>query len=138
MDNNNEAIIISSLDLQRIEELLEQPQYRDAAGTASLRAELERANVLDPAKMPANVVTMNSTVTVEDESGGGRREISLVYPRDADSAANKVSVMAPVGSAMLGLQVGQSINWQVPGGRALRLRVVDISYQPEASGELHR
>lgn len=138
MNHTSEAIVISSLDLQRIEEILEKPSQRHSAGFASLRAELARAHVLDPAEMPGDVVTMNTRAMVEDESGGGTREISLVYPREADSAANKVSVFAPVGSAMLGLRVGQSIEWQVPGGRALRLRIAGISYQPEASGELHR
>lgn len=138
MNSNTPAIVISSLDLQRIEALLEQPPHRDAAGSASLRAELARANVLDPAEMPGDVVTMNSTAIVEDERGGGTREISLVYPRDADSATNRVSVLAPVGSAMLGLRVGQTIDWKVPGGRALRLCIRGLSYQPEASGQLHR
>ena len=87
--------------------------------------------------MPADVVTMNSIASIEDVSGE-TREISLVYPREADGAANRISVLAPVGSAMLGLRVGQSIAWKVPGGRALRLRVAGISYQPEASGQLHR
>jgi regulator of nucleoside diphosphate kinase len=138
VDHNNATIVISSLDLERIEGLLDQPLHRDAAGFASLRSELARAHVLDPAEMPGDVVTMNSTAIVEDEASGGRREISLVYPREADGAAGKVSVLAPVGSAMLGLRIGQSIDWQVPGGRALRLRIAGLSYQPEASGELHR
>ena len=122
MNDNAPAIVISSLDLQRIEELLELPPHRDSPGTASLRAELARANVLDPAEMPGDVITMNSVATLVDETSGEAREISLVYPRDADTAANKISVLAPVGSAMLGLRVGQSIDWKVPGGRSLRLR----------------
>ncbi len=138
MNDNTEAIVISSLDLERIEALLEQPAHRDSAGTAALRAELARANVLDPAEMPADVITMNSVATLVDESSDESREISLVYPREADTATNKISVFAPVGSAMLGLRVGQSIDWKVPGGRSLRLRVTSISFQPEASGQFHR
>ncbi|MEP6881110.1 MAG: nucleoside diphosphate kinase regulator [Dokdonella sp.] len=138
MNDNTKAIVISSLDLERIEELLEQPIHRDSPGTAALRAELARANVLDPAEMPADVITMNSVATFVDESSDESREISLVYPREADTATNKISVFAPVGSAMLGLRVGQSIDWKVPGGRNLRLRVTGISFQPEANGQFHR
>ena len=138
MNDNAPAIVISSLDLQRIEELLELPPHRDSPGPASLRAELARANVLDPGEMPGDVITMNSVATFVDETSGEAREFSLVYPRDADTAANKISVLAPVGSAMLGLRVGQSIDWKVPGGRSLRLRVTGISFQPEASGQFHR
>ena len=138
MNDNTPAIVISSLDLERIESLLEQPLHRDSPGATALRAELARANVLDPSEMPGDVITMNSVATFVDESSDESREISLVYPRDADTAASKISVFAPVGSAMLGLRVGQSIDWKVPGGRSLRLRVTGISFQPEASGQLHR
>lgn len=138
MKTSAPPIVVSSLDLERIEELLELKPHRDSAGAASLRAELSRANVLDPKEMPGDVITMNSTAIVIDESNGETRELSLVYPRDADGKANKISVFAPVGSAMLGMQVGQSIDWKVPDGRDLRLRIKNISYQPEASGEFHR
>lgn len=138
MNSTTQAIVISSLDLQRIEELLELPAHRGSAGTDLLRAELSRANVLEPDEMPGDVVTMNSTATVADETSGETRELSLVYPRDADGSANRISILAPVGSAMLGLRVGQSIDWKVPGGRALHLHITGISYQPEANGQLHR
>lgn len=138
MNDQSPAIVISSLDLERIENLLKQPPHRDSPGAAALSAELARANVLDPADMPGDVITMNSVVTFVDESSNESREISLVYPRDADSSVNRISVLAPVGSAMLGLRVGQSIDWNVPGGRTLRLRVTGLSFQPEASGQFHR
>ena len=138
MKRNTPAITVSSLDLERIEQLLEASPHRDSAGAESLRRELSRASIVVPAEMPRDVVTMNSTALVEDEGNGERRELTLVYPREVDGSPNKVSVFAPVGSAMLGLRIGQSIDWQVPGGRQLRLRVVAITYQPEASGELHR
>ena len=138
MKRNTPAITVSSLDLERIEQLLEVSPHRDYAGAESLRTELSRATIVAPEEMPRDVVTMNSTAVVEDEATGESRELTLVYPRDVDGSAGKVSVFAPVGSAMLGLRVGQSIDWQVPGGRRLRLRVMSISYQPEAGGELHR
>lgn len=138
MNSNAPPIVVSSLDLERIEKLLELQQQHDSAGVKLLSAELARANVLDPKEMPDDVITMNSTATVVDEINGESRELSLVYPREADSNTNKISVFAPVGSAMLGLRVGQSIGWKVPGGRDLRLRITAISFQPEASGEFHR
>lgn len=136
--NTAPPIIVSSRDLERLEQLMEQPAWRNAIGIESLRSELARAQVVEPAEMPADVVTMNSTARVEDESTGEKHELTLVYPRDADGAAGKVSVLAPVGSAMLGMRVGSSIEWTLPGGRHARLRVVAIEYQPEASGDLHR
>ena len=133
-------LMLSRLDVERIEELLEQPQFR-GLNTDALRGELERAELVEPAKVPADVITMNSTaqVRVEDpELGAHEHELTLVYPRDADGSAHKVSVLAPVGSALLGLSVGQTIDWQASGNRSLRLRVTAIDYQPEASGDLHR
>lgn len=124
--------------MQRLEQLLEQPAWRDAVGIDALRNELARANVIEPGDMPADIVTMHSTARVEDESTGEAHELTLVYPREADGSAGKVSVLAPVGSAMLGLRVGQSIEWRMPDGRHAHLRVVSIGYQPEASGDLHR
>jgi len=129
-------LLVSSLDLARIEALLDQQQrFVDAQ---ALRAELARAEIGDPAQMPADVVTMNSTVRVVDIDAGEGHELTLVYPRDADGDPRKVSVFAPVGSAILGLRVGQTIQWPMPGGRERTLRIEGISYQPEASGHLHR
>ena len=137
MNSTAPNITVSSLDLERIEALLEQPQYRNGPGIDALRRELSRANVLDPGEMPGDIVTMNSIAQVTDEADGEIRELTLVYPREADSSSNKISVFAPVGMAMLGLRVGQVIDWKVPGGRELRLRITAITFQPEASGQLH-
>ena len=130
-------IVISRLDLERIEALLERMPVAQAEGYAALRDELDRAEVREPAQMPADVVTMNSRVVVEDESNGERLTLTLVYPAAAGEAGH-VSVLAPVGSALLGLAKGQTIDWPMPDGRVRRLRVVEISYQPEAAGHLHR
>jgi regulator of nucleoside diphosphate kinase len=64
--------------------------------------------------------------------------MTLVFPRDADGSADKVSILAPVGSALLGLRFGDSIEWPIPGGRTIRLRVLSIQYQPEAAGDFTR
>ncbi len=133
-------LLLSRLDVERIEELLDQPQFR-GLNTDALRGELERADVVEPAAVPANVMTMNSTarVRVQDaELGAHEHELTLVYPRDADGSAHKVSIFAPVGSALLGLRVGEAIDWPMPGGRTARLEVLEIRYQPESAGEPHR
>ena len=133
-------IRVSRLDVERIESLLEQPQYR-ALDTAALQDELVRAEVLEPARMPNDVITMNSVAQVQVTDADGSRqehELTLVCPRDADADAHRVSILAPVGSALLGLQVGDVIDWPMPGGRSARLQVLAVRYQPEAAGELHR
>jgi regulator of nucleoside diphosphate kinase len=133
-------LLLSRLDVERIEELLEQPQFR-ALDSGALRGELERATVVEPAQLPADVITMNSVarVRVEDpELGAHEHELTLVYPRDADGSAHRVSILAPVGSALLGLRAGDAIDWPMPGGRSARLQVLAVRYQPEAAGEPHR
>lgn len=131
------GIIISSLDLERIERLLESGAYRNVPGLDALQSELDRATIVAPEEMPPAVITMNSTVQFIDDASGTEYRLSLVYPGQTDQP-DAVSVLAPVGSALLGLSVGQSISWQAPGGRELRLRILDVSYQPEASGAFHR
>ncbi|MGN6513474.1 MAG: nucleoside diphosphate kinase regulator [Lysobacteraceae bacterium] len=130
-------LLLSRLDCERLEALLEGP-FAAGLDTHALAAELERAEVVEPAQVPADVVTMNSVVRVRDEDSGGERELALVYPHEADGSADRVSVLAPVGSALLGLRVGDAIDWPMPGGRSARLRVLSIRYQPEAAGDLHR
>ena len=131
------ALFLSRLDCERIEALLEAP---GSAGidTSALEAELARAQIVEPAQMPADVITMNSTARFRDEASGDEREMTLVYPTGADGSNDKVSILAPVGSALLGLRVGDTIEWPVPSGRTIRLRVLSIRYQPEAAGDLHR
>lgn len=138
--HNHPALLLSRVDVERIEELLERPQYA-SLNTTALRDELARAELAEPSDMPNDVITMNSTALVKviDEVGGEQQyALTLVYPRDADGSSDKVSILAPVGSALLGLRVGSSIHWPLPGGRSARLHVLSIRYQPEAAGELHR
>ncbi|MFC3549920.1 nucleoside diphosphate kinase regulator [Lysobacter cavernae] len=137
MTSSQPTLLISRLDSDRIEALLEQP-VAQGIDTSALEAELARAEIVEPAQMPADVITMNSTARFRDESNGDERELTLVYPKDADGSADKVSILAPVGSALLGLRVGDAIEWPVPGGRTIKLHVLSIRYQPEAAGELHR
>lgn len=130
-------IIVTQLDLQRLGAVLEAsgPVHEDAADR--LHDELVRARVVAPDTVPPDVVTMNSRVCFEDESVGVKREITLVYPPAADAAARRVSILSPLGCALLGLRVGQAIEWPLPNGRRKRYRVLAVPYQPEASGHFH-
>lgn len=132
------AIKITSTDFDRLDALLERPQYRHLPAAEALRQELERAEVVEPEQMPSGVVTMRSVARCVEEGEGREYELTLVYPDEADGAAGRVSVLAPVGTAMLGLSVGQEIDWPGPGGKVLRLRVLAVTYQPEAAGDFNR
>ena len=101
-----------------------------------LERELVRAHVVKREEMPADIVTMNSRVVFEDEGAGERREVTLVYPGSADIDTGRISVLTPVGTALLGLRVGQSIDWELPGGGRRRYRIAAVPYQPEAAGEV--
>jgi regulator of nucleoside diphosphate kinase len=111
---------------------------RDLARVAALRPggqleeDLERATVVPLDAVPASVVTMHSRVRYLDESTGERREIQIVYPGQVDLAEGKISVLAPVGAALLGLSVGQGIEWRFPDGQMRRLRVEELLFQPES------
>ena len=134
MRNLEQDIIITKSDLQRLLPVLDQ---HDTLASESLETELHRAIVVDPRAVPADVVTMNSEVVYEDCATFTKRSVRVVYPRDADAARGLVSVLAPIGSALLGLRVNQTIEWPVPNGRK-RIRVLEIRYQPEACGDYDR
>lgn len=137
MDNAT-PITLSRLDVERIEALLEAPALRDSQMAQRLRAEFDRAEIVEPAAMPHDVVSMNSSADCMDDSNGKHYTLTLVYPKEADADSGKISVLAPVGSALLGLRVGQSIDWPGQGNQVHRLKVTAIHYQPEAAGDLHR
>jgi regulator of nucleoside diphosphate kinase len=135
--NAKPKIVLSSLDAERIEKLLE-TLPADAPNRAELEAELARADVVDPKDVPPTVVTMNSTVRFRVASSDEEFRMTLVYPKDVDAGGATVSVTAPVGSALLGLSQGDEIDWPKPGGGELRVRIEEITYQPERAGEYHR
>ncbi len=130
-------LVVSSRDMERLERLLDSESYKSLPGIDALRNELDRAEVVAPTAVPPGVVTMNSTVRFRDDTTDAIFELTLVYPESVRSP-DTVSILAPVGSALLGLSVGQSISWQIPGGRTLHLRILEVVYQPEAKGAFHR
>ncbi|MGP1628309.1 MAG: nucleoside diphosphate kinase regulator [Giesbergeria sp.] len=131
-------IAVSSLDLERLESLLSGPAGASFPGRSQLQAELDRADIMEPKDMSPQVVTMNSTVMFSIQETGKDFRLTLVYPRDAGSTPNAISIFAPVGSALLGLSVGDELAWPVPGGGSMTVRVAEVVYQPERAGELHR
>lgn len=120
------AILLTDKDYERLSDLLDALPESRLSEFESLRTELERAGVVAEGKIPETAVTMNSVVQCVDESSGKEHLITLVYPSDADAAKGRISVLAPLGSALIGLSVGQTIDWQVKDGRLLRLRVLGV------------
>lgn len=131
-------LVISSLDAERLENLLASLAADAFPGKAELEAELERAEIVVPADVPPTVVSMNSTVRFRVASTGREFTLTLVYPHDMDGKGDKISILAPVGSALLGLSQGDTIEWPKPGGGTLQVRLEEVVYQPERAGEYHR
>jgi regulator of nucleoside diphosphate kinase len=128
-------IIVSSLDLERLEGLLHTPAARNRQDLDGLRAELERAEVREPRDMPSDVVTMNSRARIREMPNGKEYQLTLVYPGNTGADGQSISVFTPAGSALLGLAVGQSIDWPTVDGHVVRLSVLEVTSQPEARGD---
>ena len=134
------TIFMTEVDLARLRNLID--LARDTGNDANrlyldrLEGELERAEVVDPIDIPKDVVTMRSTVRLKDLDNGKEMVYSLVFPNEADIDEGKISVLAPVGNAMIGYMIGDVIEWEVPSGLR-KLKVEEIIYQPEASGDYH-
>lgn len=132
------TIIINELDAERIDRLLEQPAFASLSVADALNAELDRAQMCTPQNMPHDVVTMNSKVKFRDLTTGEVRVRTLVYPAQMTDSATQLSVLAPVGAALIGLRAGDTINWALPGGASTHLEVLELLWQPEAAGEYLR
>ena len=128
--SNTPAITVTRLDMQRLEQMLDNLDEYDAAAEA-LEAELARANVVGHTEIASDIVTMNSKAHCYEENSATEYQLTLVYPAQAGIEGN-VSVLAPIGTALLGLSVGQTIDWQTPKGKVLKLTLKQVEYQPEA------
>ncbi|HEX5792464.1 MAG TPA: nucleoside diphosphate kinase regulator [Rheinheimera sp.] len=129
-------ITLSTTDFDRLDNLLASLS-QDTVGYDTLSQELQRAIIVSPEQLPENVVSMNSTVRFS-LANGKSSTLTLVYPKDLDQSGNKISVLAPVGSALLGLKCGDSINWPLPGGDMSVITVDEVVYQPERAGAYQR
>jgi regulator of nucleoside diphosphate kinase len=128
---HSEPIVISTVDHDHIERLIAaHGRRRDRPGLAALSEELERARVVEPNDVPKDVVRLGSRVQFVDESTGDREDVIPVLPADADAARGRVSILAPIAGALIGLRVGQAIDWPFPSG-VRHLRVVGV----EPSGD---
>ena len=134
----NPKIVISSRDAQKLDRLLASLPDHQFPGRDDLEAELARALIVDPQQLPPGVVTMNSTVRFKIESSAKAFVLKLVYPDEADADGSTISILAPVGSALLGLAQGDQIEWPKPGGGVLRVLVEEVIDQPEHVDQLRR
>lgn len=132
-------IIITEHDLGRLKSLLQAVKTGNSLSQEHLKKldnELSHAKIVEPGLVPGDVVTMNSRVRFRDLEEESDHEYSLVFPAEADMGKNKLSILAPIGAALLGYRVGDVIEWPVPSGTK-SLRIEEIIYQPEAAGDLH-
>ncbi len=133
------TIYITQFDVARLREQLAEARRTagwSATHLAKLEAELSRGTIVDPTEVPPDVITMNSRVKLLDLDTGEEMVFTLVFPAEADLAASKISVLAPIGTAMLGYRVGDKFTWEVPDGERT-LQVKELLYQPEAAGDYH-
>ena len=130
----NQPIVISELEAGRLRGLLaaRTGAARDQRHLQDLLEELERAQVLEAGEIPSDVITMRTRVRVRDLMSGDRHELELVFPEQADVGAQRISVLAPLGTALLGYRQGNEIEWVMPGGLR-RLRIERVT-QPAAGG----
>lgn len=134
------TIYITETDRQRLEKLIEKASEHEGGGSANqeylhkLEQELEQAVTVPSEEVPGDVITMRSRVRLSDLNTGEEVVYTLVFPSEANFDEGKISVLAPIGTAMLGYSAGSIIEWQVPSGLR-RLKVEEVLYQPEAAGD---
>jgi len=136
---SSKPIFITEFDLHRLQKLIQESQYtnyRKSNYLDTLKKELDRAKIVAPELIPSNIITMNSRVVLQDIETGEEETYTLVFPEDSDIEQNKVSVLAPIGTGMIGYEVGDVFDWPVPSG-VRQLKVMRIIYQPESSGDFH-
>ena len=119
-------IIISAEDLEHIEALADGAVERNPALADRLFEEISRARIVSAAKMPANVVSIGNRVTYRDDASGQERCVTLVYPEDADITQQRVSLMTPIGVALLGLSEGAAFHWDTRDSQRKTLTVIKV------------
>jgi regulator of nucleoside diphosphate kinase len=135
--NRISQILLTERDAARLESALRHSQQqnpRSAGGVETLEALLDSAQVVPATAVMPDVVTMNSRVMVEDLADGRRYSVTIVYPTEADPDLNRVSVVSPVGLAMLGARAGERVTVDVPTAARRELLIRGLEFQPEAAG----
>lgn len=133
------AIFITRFDMDRLRNLIEVTrEYRgkNKSELDALETELDLGKIVESENIPADVITMNSKVQLKDLDSGEDLFFTLVFPSDANLKENKISILAPIGTALLGCRVENTIKWKVPAG-IRKLKVEKVLYQPEASKHFH-
>ena len=133
-----ETIVLTRNDYGRLKELLADLQRRAEgvqAGVETLEEILDFARVVQPDEVPANIVTMNSRVLFEDVRTGERGTVTIVFPADTDVSTRRISILSPVGAALIGESQGAEVELPVPHGQTRRIRILEVLYQPEAQGD---
>ena len=133
------AIQVTSFDMDRLFAMIEQLRkngFPEQENLTRLENELARSEEVAPEQVAEGVVTMNSRVLLRDEANGQEMQCTLVFPVDADASTNRISVVAPLGTAILGYRVGDVIDWNMPGG-VRQYKILRVDYQPEAAGDFH-
>lgn len=125
-------IVVTQADHDRLSDLASAALRNMPAIGEFLAEELDRARVVAPTEIAPTIVTMNSRVEFRDDQTGEVRTATLVYPGDQDIAAGKISILTPVGAALIGLEEGQSIVWETRSGAQKSLTVLKVLFQPEA------
>ncbi|HOW27537.1 MAG TPA: nucleoside diphosphate kinase regulator [Elusimicrobiota bacterium] len=132
------TICLTETDAKRLNDILHGAQRIDPMDNRhvqALRGELARGRIVPPGEIPENVITMNSRVRIKDLDSGEETVYTLVYPKDANIEEGKLSVLAPIGTALLGYQAGDIIEWLLPAGVLRRLKIKKVVFQPEAVGD---
>lgn len=129
-----DVILMTEKDQLRIKHIL---SFQKTEEFENLEIELDRARIIPDNDVPADLVTMNSKVKFLCIEDNKEMIITIVYPQDADFTAGKVSVLASLGSALIGLRVGQEIRWRFPDGKTKTLKILEVLYQPEANEDWH-
>jgi regulator of nucleoside diphosphate kinase len=129
-------ILITRDDMARLRELVRagrRASRRDQSHLAELDRELDRAEIIETEDLSSDVVTMHSAVRVRDLDSGRSVVYTLAFPADADIEKQRISVLAPIGTALIGYRAGDHVEWRTPGGTK-RLQIEEVLFQPEAAG----
>lgn len=122
-----DILYLRASDLRALEALIQGAAGgRDADSAARLDEELARATIVPDDALPRGTVALDSRVRFRDENSGRVRDVTLVLPARATAAEGRISVLSPIGSALIGLSIHDRIDWPLPGGKLSRLHVLDV------------
>ena len=136
---NKKNILITDYDYERLNELFKagaRDKSKDHDCIEELKTEIERAKIVTSGQIAGDIITMNSRVLLEDLNTHEEFPFQVVFPSDADLDKDKIYVLAPIGTALLGYKVGDTVRWKVPGGLR-KLKIKEMQYQPESEGDVY-